>query len=336
MNVSTLNKTYLRPIVPILLLLPLAIFVAAGAQDSLAAGMTTIQVFEEVEVNGPKIFLGEIAKIDGVDRQVIQQLKDVIIGNSPLPSHSRVIEVEYIRLRLRQNGFNLDQLDVQSPPNVEIFRSYIDVDQQKIEKIVSDFIATTVLKGNTTARIKDVQAPQRIILPKGHITYQVGSPRNTDYLGKIPFSVQFSVDGQFQKKIWVTATIEMLIDVVVINKSLQKHSPITADDIELRQMDLAHLPSDVITDPQAVLGKRARNPIAAKTVLRTDLIEMPPLVNRGDIVVIVAESNGLRITALGKAKRKGRLSERIPVENLDSKKILNAQVLDSRTVKIEF
>jgi flagella basal body P-ring formation protein FlgA len=239
-------------------------------------------------------------------------------------------------LRLKQNGFSLENLDLQNSSGVKITRSFIEVDQQKIEKIVSHYLRTTVLKGNNIARIKDLRVPERIILPRGRITYQVMAPRNTKYLGKIPLAVHFNVDGQFQKKVWTSATIEMFVDVVVAAKPLRKHMTITEDLIELRQMDLAHLPADVITDPQAVLGKRTRSTISAKTVLRTDLIELPPLVKRGDIVLIVAESKELRITALGKAKRKGRLGERIPVENFDSKKILNAQVLDAKTVRIEF
>lgn len=336
MKDSNLKKTYRRFILPILLLLPLAIFVTGGGQDSMAAGMTTIRVFEKIEINAAKIVLGAIAQIDGDDQQLIQRLKEVVIGKAPLPSRSRLIEAQYIRLRLKQSGFNLKNLDLQNSSKVEITRSYIEVDQQKIEKIVSHYLRNTVLKGNNVARIKHLRVPERIILAKGQITYQVMAPRNTRYLGKVPLAVHFNVDGQFQKKIWTTATIEMFVEVVVTAKPLRKHMPITEEDIELRQMDLAHLPSNVITDPQAVLGKRARNTISAKTVLRTDLIELPPLVKRGDIVVIVAESKELRITALGKAKRKGRLGERIPVENFDSKKILNAQVLDSRTVRIEF
>jgi flagella basal body P-ring formation protein FlgA len=331
-----LKKIPPRCLLFIFLVLPLSIFIIDGAQDGVAAEMITIRLLEKVEINAGKISLGAIAQIDGTDRQLIQRLKRVDIGKAPLPSRSRVIGIDYIRLRLKQNGFSLENFELQSSPGVEITRSHIEVDQQKIEKIVSHYLRTTVLRGNKIARIKDLRVPKRIILPRGRITYQVMAPRNTKYLGKIPLAVQFNVDGQFQKKVWTSATIEMFVEVVVAAKPLQKHMTISEDVIELRQMDLAHLPANVITDPQSVLGKRTRSTISAKTVLRTDLIELPPLVKRGDIVVIVAESKGLRITALGKAKRKGRLGERIPVENFDSKKILNAQVLDAKTVSIDF
>jgi flagella basal body P-ring formation protein FlgA len=336
MEDANLKKISPRCVLVIFLVLPLAIFIIAGAPDSVAAEITTIRLLEKVEINAAKISLGAIAQIDGGNQHLIQRLKQIDIGKAPLPSRSRVIAIDYIRLRLKQNGFSLENFDLQGSSGVKITRSFIEVDRQKIEKILSHYLRTTVLKNNTIARIKDFRVPGRIILPKGHITYQVMAPRNTKYLGKIPLAVHFNVDGQFQKKVWTSATIEMFVDVVVSAKPLRKHMTITEDVIELRQMDLAHLPANVITDPQAVLGKRTRSTISAKTVLRTDLIELPPLVKRGDIVLIVAESKGLRITALGKAKRKGRLGERIPVENFDSKKILNAKVLDAKTVRIEF
>jgi flagella basal body P-ring formation protein FlgA len=59
------------------------------------------------------------------------------------------------------------------------------------------------------------------------------------------------------------------------------------------------------------------------------------LLKRGDVVVIIAETAGLKITTLGQAKKKGRLGDRIPVVNFDSRKVLYARVLDSNTVKVE-
>ena len=336
MEDSNLKQTHPRCLLFIFIILSLAAFIIEGARDSVAAEMTSIRLLQKVEINAAQISLGAIAQIDGGDRQLIQRLERVDIGKAPLPSRSRVIGIDYIRLRLKQNGFSLENFDWQNAAGVEITRGYIEIDRQKIEKIVSHYLRTTLLRGNDIARIKDLRVPQRIILPRGRVTYQVMAPRNTKYLGKIPLAVHFSVDGQLQKKVWTSATIEMFVDVVVAAKPLRKHMTITEDVIALRQMDLAHLPANVITDPHAVLGKRARSTISAKTVLRADLIELPPLVKRGDIVVIVAESKGLRITALGKAKRKGRLGDRIPVENFDSKKILNAQVLDAKTVSVEF
>jgi flagella basal body P-ring formation protein FlgA len=123
---------------------------------------------------------------------------------------------------------------------------------------------------------------------------------------------------------------------VVTRKPLGRHKPITEDDIEMQTLDLSNLPANVLTDREAVIGKRTKRAVGAQTPLRADSIELPPLVKRGDLVVIIAESENLKITTLGQVKKKGRRGERIPVVNLDSKKVLQARVVDANTVKVDF
>ena len=155
-------------------------------------------------------------------------------------------------------------------------------------------------------------------------------------MGTCSIAVDFSVNGHFEKKVWTTATVEVWGPVVVTRKPLGRYKPITEDDIMLQTLDLTHLSSNVVTDPAAVLGKRTKRAIGAQTPLRADSIELPPLVKRGDLVVIIAQSNGLKITTRGLVKQKGRLGDRIPVINVDSKKVLYGRVIDSNTVQVDF
>ena len=117
---------------------------------------------------------------------------------------------------------------------------------------------------------------------------------------------------------------------------MRRYQLITEDDIRLQKMDLAELPSNIITSCEEVLGKRTKSAINANVVLRSDLVELPPLVRRGDVVLMIAESDGLKITALGEVRERGRRGERIRVVNLDSKREIYARVLDSKTVKVDF
>jgi flagellar basal body P-ring formation protein FlgA len=222
------------------------------------------------------------------------------------------------------------------PPSVDVSRSVIEVSPEKIKGLVSDYISKNLLSGNSNASIKSLQVSESLRLPGGRITYEVTAPPNRDMVGQVPFAVNFDVNGKLYKRVWATATIEVLAEVVITKKPLGRHKPITEDDITVLKMDLAKVPSGVITDPEAVLGKRTSRAIGSKTVLRTDLVEFPPLVRRGDVVEIVAETQGFKVTALGQVKKKGALGERIPVMNFESKKVLYARVMDSKTVKIDF
>ena len=301
-----------------------------------AGGATHIKIAADIKVDAEDILLGNIADIEGPDALLVQKLKSVEVSSAPLPGESRVLEKNIFNMRLKQNGFDLSQLALTMPDEVVVTRNFIEVGPEKIKMLVSDYILKNIVKNNVDAEIKEIQVDDSLRLPKGRITFKIVPPASRDLAGKIPLAVHFEVDGKFYKRVWATATVEVMAEVVVTRKPLGRHKPIDEDDIEVLKMDLAQLPSDVITDPEAILGKRTKRAVGAKTVMRANLVEFPPLVKRGDVVMIIAESRGLKITALGQAKKKGRLGESIPVINYDSKKVIYAQVLDSNTVKVEF
>ncbi|MGD8658242.1 MAG: flagellar basal body P-ring formation chaperone FlgA, partial [Desulfobacterales bacterium] len=289
-----------------------------------------------VEIDSAEILLGHMATIEGSDVRFNQRLKNIVIGKAPLPGGSNRFDLNDLQKRLKQHHIDLATVIIQAPPQIVVTRSHIEIKKHEIENIVSEFIVQQIPPDNTTMRIKEIRVPGNVILPKGRITYNVTAPRKQKLMGRCPITVDFSVNGSVHKKVWTTAMIEVLGSVVVTRKPLGRHKPITEDDIEMQTLDLSNLPANVLTDREAVIGKRTKRAVGAQTPLRADSIELPPLVKRGDLVVIIAESENLKITTLGQVKKKGRRGERIPVVNLDSKKVLQARVVDANTVKVDF
>ena len=302
----------------------------------LAAGATRITVSPSTMLDGDSVYLGKIAAITGDDPLLADQLSRIYIGRAPLPGNTLEFEAADLNRRLKQNGYDPDDLEIQIPPKVVVKRSSVTVSREKMRNMVSDYLTNNLLAGMPDANIQEINVAEPVELPAGRIAYTVHPARNAESMGKIPFTINFDVNGKFCKRVWAAATVEVISDVVVAKKPLGRFKPISEDDIEVQKMDLSDLPSDVIRNPEEVLGKRTSRAISAQTVLRPNLVELPPVVKRGDVVVIVAESEGLKVTALGEVKKKGRIGERIPVVNSDSRKILYARVVDANTVKIEF
>ena len=296
-----------------------------------------IKGFKKAEISDSRIYLGKICTVTGKNTAQIKRIKGVVLGRAPLPGSARHITADYIRLRLKQAKVDLKRVRLQVPQSIEVVRASVIISREEIKRAVSDFIFANIPWDKDRVKIRKILVNSDVTLPKGNVSYRIEPLRNTDYKGKVPFPIHFKVNGLFQKRILVTAEISVLTDVVVARKSLRRYSRIEEDDIELREKDLSRTRSNVITDPDEVLGKRAKRSIAAGTILRPGLIEYPPVVKRGDVVLVVAKSAGLRITALGVVnEREGRLGERIKVENLDSKKNIYARVLDSKTVEVDF
>ena len=303
---------------------------------SSAAGLTSIRGFPKAEVENDEITLGELIEIKSEDAALVQDLKAIVLAKAPLPGKSRRIDEDYIRIRLKQNGVDLTQINMEIPDGIEVSRSFVEISRENIRNIVQDFVYAHMPWEKKRANIKDIRVSHNAILPRGNITYKVVPPGKSDFLGIMPVSILLMVDGRCRKRAWATVDIEVLQEVVVSKRPLKRFRVITEEDVCLQIRELADLPSNIITDPEEVLGKRTRRVIDANSVLRADLIEFPPLVRRGDVVLIVAEADGLRVTALGMAKGKGCRGERLKVVNLDSNKWVYGRVLDSGTVEVSF
>jgi flagellar basal body P-ring formation protein FlgA len=320
-----------KAVVAILVLVLLAAATAAGG-----TGLTSLRVYDQVEIEADQILLGKIARIDGDDAGLVRELEAVVIGRSPLPGKSRSLDSAAILFCLKQSGVDLARIELQIPPEVQIRRGAVEVGRERIERIVEAFIRQQPAGKGQTVRIKEIRGAEAVLLPKGRLSHEVAAPRNTTLAGSLPLTVTLKVNDEVEKRMPVTVVVEALVNAVVTTRPLGRFKPIDESDVELRPVDVSGLPSDFIADPEAVLGKRTRRLLDANTVLRPDLVESQPIVKRGDRVRIIFESPGMRITTVGEVKQKGCLGERISVANLDSNKVIQARVVDPKTVKVDF
>mgnify|MGYP001826975671 CR=1 FL=1 len=313
------------------------LFILTLKSDNLAAAsVITIRVLDKAEVKGDEIRLREIATIQGDDATATEKLGDIILGMAPLPGKSRKVDVNYVKMRLKQHGIDVSRISFAPSRPIKVLRSATEIPKEKIEKVVRDFFDGKIPRAQDSIRIKEVKVSDNAILPKGSVTYRVIPPKNIDFLRTVPLSILFSVNGNFEKKIWATVRFEVLTEAVVAKRPIKRFQLIREEDIFLKKVDLAAIQSNPITSIDEVLGKRARRAITASSFLTTACIELPPLVKRGDVVLIIAESEGLRITALGEVRKSGCKGEKIRVLNLASKKAVYARVVDSDTVIVDF
>jgi flagella basal body P-ring formation protein FlgA len=295
-----------------------------------------VRIFEVAEVENDKIRLGDIAEIICDITEAQQTLSEVIIGKSPPPGRTRRIDEDYIKFRLKKSGIDLTRIALEVPKQIEVSRSYVEADKEMIKKTLLDFIDGYMLGRRATVNVKKIQIHSDLILPKGDITYSVIPPKDSAFSSPMPFSITLKVNGRAWKTVRAWVKLEILADVVVAQRPIGRYKPISKEDICMKKMNAVHLPSNTVMDFKEVIGKRARRHIDSQTVIRTDLIEYPPLVRRGDMVMIVAETEGLKITALGEVRNSGRRGEKVRVVNVDSHKSIFARVMDANTVKVEF
>ena len=296
---------------------------------------TTVRVLEQAKVRSKLIRLGEISEIEGEDRLLVEKLKSIVLGKAPLPGEMKEISGNYIEAKVRQNDIDSLALRLNLPKKIQVVSEAVELSSQKIEEMVKQFILKKMPWDPKQVFIK-VSEIKGIALAPGEITYEIVPQKGEDYLGATNLLLVFRVNGRVVKKLWVNTHIDVSREVVVSNHLLNRHHIITKEDIRLEKKNLAELPTDVILDPLEVIGKRARRVIDPHVPLRFNFLELPPLVKRGDLVTIVAESDALKITTQGIVTENGCKGEMVRVINTGSRKEVYARVVDSRTVEVDF
>jgi flagella basal body P-ring formation protein FlgA len=207
---------------------------------------------------------------------------------------------------------------------------------EEIIRILESHLLQMNLEGRYRVEVKDLRHYEKIVLPAGQVSCEVSLPEGAHRGGYVAATLRLLSQGEEVKRLRVTARVDVYADVVVTRQYLKKHHEIREADLQVLSRNLSLLPPDVVTEVKEVLGKRATLSINSNETLRKSMVEEPPLIKKGDRVLLLVESPLFRITAMGESKEEGRRGERVKLLNLSSKREVYGRVLDSKTVAIDF
>jgi flagella basal body P-ring formation protein FlgA len=304
--------------------------------SAFSSGTTGLTLKTAVVVDTDAVRLSDIAAFTGLSPLQAKTLGAVVVATSPQPGQTRFVGVDYIRIRLRQAGVDTASMFFSGPQDVRISRKAAALPTGQIERAVESAIRSRMPWKNEDVAISAITFDETIKLPTGRLTYRIVPNRNEDYLGRTMLALHLFVDGEPVRKLWVSATIAVMADVVTVIRPLGKHQHIQRADLSVERRDLADLPADPISRIEDAVGNRVTRMVYPNTVLQPGMITLPPLVNRGDIVKIVANTGLMTITATGMVKQKGCKGEVVRVMNTDSNRIVTARVTGPGAVEVDF
>lgn len=173
-------------------------------------------------------------------------------------------------------------------------------------------------------------------VPAGTVSFKLFQKGRTRLQGYVKLIAEVNVNGQVKNEVLLSGYIDVFESVVCTSRNLKRGEVIEKDDIYLAKRNVSHLSQKVITHIDKAGGLRAKHNIKADTCLKEWMLEKTPVVERGDIIMIFAESGDLKVTVPGKVLMKGCTGELIKVQNLMSKKDIYAKVVNSSTVMVKF
>ena len=107
-------------------------------------------------------------------------------------------------------------------------------------------------------------------------------------------------------------------------------------DIQLNTRNVSKIKDTYYTRIEDVIGKQLQRKAGNGAIIFSSMIETPPLIYKGDKVTIIAESRALLIKTIGIALSDGYAGEQIRVKNTMSNKVIQGNVVDQNTVKVQY
>ena len=307
---------------------------SAGAET----GITTITARAMSEVKDARFTLGEIADLDGKDKDLLARLVKVEIGASPIPGQSRPLFPGDIAVHLRaaQFGSLLDgkKLEIVAPSEMRVSRGGHDVSGDEITQAALT-AAQAAVKDVPGTSVEAVSLAVKATLPSGKSRVLAGAFQIPADGSAFTVPVTLTVDGKIERVVNVTLRVQRKIMAVVAARILEPHDVIEAKDVQLLLVTLPPGLVQPLTRMEDVIGKRITRRVLADAPLSGVMLEVPPDIAANARLTIEYIYGSIHITAPGMARQTGKIGETIRVYALDTHKELEALVIDAHTVQLQ-
>ncbi|MEZ5876281.1 MAG: flagellar basal body P-ring formation chaperone FlgA [Tepidamorphaceae bacterium] len=150
------------------------------------------------------------------------------------------------------------------------------------------------------------------------------------------FAAKVTVDGSATaaRGIEITGYAEEVASVPTLSRPVQRGDTIAPADVIVERLPVSMISEDAIVSVEAIAGMAARRALHPGQPLRSGDLMEPILVHRDDVVAIVFNRPGLSLTVRGRAVSNGARGDVIAVTNLQSNRILQAEITGPGTVAV--
>ncbi|SEN45409.1 flagellar basal body P-ring formation chaperone FlgA [Pseudomonas sp. NFACC39-1] len=206
----------------------------------------------------------------------------------------------------------------------------IGVTQGFLEFTVEDYLATSQTEGRYEIEVNQLDPRLRMPMCDKELTASLESPARP--LGRV--TVKLRCDSAAPWTVFVPAQVRLFREIVTTTRPLKRAGIVEPQDVTLRERDVSQINQGFLTSVDQAIGQKLVRPMVADQVITLVHLEQAEVVRKGDQVVITARSGTLAVRMPGEALSNGGMREQIRVKNLNSQRVIKAQVMAPGHVEV--
>jgi flagella basal body P-ring formation protein FlgA len=288
----------------------------------------------DVMVKGRVIYLGDLLHTESIKPEIKDQLNSTTVSPAPQAGRSKTLTGVEVMQKLESLGVTTHDYSIQMPEEIKVSRSSRTLKIGDLENAVArEFLPKLPWR---EVRLENLEVLEALLIPEGENQLSFEYSPHTDLARPFYLTVTISVDGELIKKLFLRTILSIEEIVAIAARELSPGQSIEPDEIRWEKRRLSstlHLP---IHETGFLEGKKPRTTIPAGQILTEDLLIKVPLIKRGDTITLIFQDDRIRVKTQAKSLASGMRGDQIQVMNLDSKKVLRAEILDKNTARVSF
>ncbi|MBW2030282.1 MAG: flagellar basal body P-ring formation protein FlgA [Deltaproteobacteria bacterium] len=173
-------------------------------------------------------------------------------------------------------------------------------------------------------------------VPVGNLDIRVFQKDRKELRGYVRLVALIVIEGEVKSRLVLSGWVDIFDSVICASRDLRKGEILGIEDIYLERRNISRLSPSVLSDVNKALGLMIKHNVKRGFLIKTWMLQKEPVVKRGGIVTIVAESKAVKVTVPGRVLEKGYMGQLVMVQNTMSKKRIYAKVTGSDTVRVDF
>jgi flagellar basal body P-ring formation protein FlgA len=291
------------------------------AKPSLA---NTVTLKDNITVSGTDITFGDIF-IGSGDKE------SHVIAPAPAPGKKSIFRVSSVASVARKYGLTwkpsrivkqvvIRRLGTQIPQQLVIEEIRFGIEQE----LGSELFEISLSTRHPNIQIDIANEPSisletiSIDRNSGHFAAELLAPANSEN------GTRFRLSG----KIYSRTMLPVLTKFIPAGQEIREHH------IEFVPVRSAKVGRNVVTDASDLIGKSPKRGIRPNRPIRVSNLGEPQMMKKGKVISIIFKAGNMTLAVTGKALEAGGQGDMIRVENINSRKILQAQIISSDQAQV--
>jgi flagellar basal body P-ring formation protein FlgA len=291
-----------------------------------AFGSATVEYKDAATVTGPDILLSDIAVIHSADAGEKSALSQVRIGRAALPGYNVAIPTEHLRNALKPFYDRGADIAVSGASEVSVKTASRAIYEVTLAEELRKRLFERMPWPKAKVQVTFGSVPEKVVIPDKDYRVALEQGSDCDWRGNEIMRALIMNGDEIMKEFPVSVRIKVFGEVCIADKKLKRGTLLSDGDVRMETRDVTEIHENTFSALPSLMGKKLKRTLLAGMVVCESMIEIPPLVRRGDKVVIVSRENTATVTSDGVARQDGLMGQKVQVRNSLNNKLVDAYV----------